>query len=140
MKDMLEPLAKNPTLVQIILRVFRLIVERSGGEVEVTPNADGRKIGLRAIMKNGEYTLDLNLIQYDVGTYVVTNFSSVEKDGDQGSPCWMPAEWTLKYALRCGDRWTINKGSDLLALFNAYTEWSKLEGYHPVFIWKDKNI
>jgi hypothetical protein len=49
----------------------------------------------------------------------------------------MPADWTLKYMLRPKGVWTISKGVDLVALFKAHTGWSKLEGYHPVFTWKD---
>lgn len=142
MKDMLKlpPLANNPTLAQIIRRMFKLIVERSGGYIEITPNADGNKIGLRAIMKDGEYTLDLSLTQYSSGTYLVSNFSSVEKDGDQGAPNWMPAEWTPILSLKRGERWKIEKGSDVVALFEAHTKWSKFEGYYTVFEGKDKNI
>ena len=133
----LPPLAKNPTLNQIILRVFKLIVVKSGGYVEVTPNKDGKKIGLRAIMKNGDYILDLNLTACGPDRYSVTNFSSIEKDSDQGAPYWMPADWTLKYALRPKGVWTISKGVDVVALLKAHTGWSKLEGYFPVFTWKD---
>jgi hypothetical protein len=133
---MLGPLPKNPTLATIIVRVFTLVVKKSGGEVKIVPQVGGKEIELQASFKNGDYTVFLNLTKNGYG-YVVTNFSSIEKDSDMGSPYWMPAEWTLAYALKPGQKWTISKGPDIAALLMAHTGWSKLEGYCPVFTWKD---
>jgi len=141
-KDMskLPPIDGHTTLDDIIVRIFRLMVERSGGWISKDRDPrEHKRIRLQAKMKNGEYTLNFFIV-LEGDHYRVEEFSSVEKDSDQGAPYWMPANWAPRYSLKPGDWWIINKGSDLVALFEAHTKWSKLEGYYTVFEEKDKNI
>jgi len=140
-KDMLKlpPMEKNPTLAQIIIRAIRLIVNKSGGWITIIPNNNDKEIRIKATMEqahNGDYILSMTLLKQG-DHYVVTNFSSFEKDSDMGAPYWMPAEWTLAFSLKPGEKWIINKGSDVIALFEAHTKWSKFEGYYTVFEGKD---
>lgn len=134
----LQPLSKNPTLADIILRVIRATVQVSGGWFTDQSGSD-KKIQLLLYMKNEQYIVTLTLLK-NGNSYTVSEFSSFEKDSDIGAPYWMPAEWTLSLSLKPGDKWIINKASDMLALFEAHNKWSKFEGYHTVFEGKDKNI
>lgn len=134
----LQPLSKNPTLAELLVRVTQLAALASGGWVIVKTSSD-KKIQLLMYLKDEQYAVRLELVKYGNG-YVVSEFSSMEKNGDMGSPNWMPAEWTLSLSLKQGDDWVINKASDMLALYEAHTKWSKFEGYHTVFEGKDKNI
>ena len=135
----LPPISGHYTLDDVIVRVFTLIVKRSGGWVSKDRDPhEYRRIRLQAKLKNDEYILNF-FVAEEGAHYYVGEFSSTEKDGDQGSPNWMPAEWTLRLSLKSGELWKIEKGSDVLALFEAHTKWSRLEGYLPVFTWKDNS-
>jgi hypothetical protein len=136
----LQPIDRTVSRAEMIARVFRLIVQGAGGWVsqDRKPN-EYERIRLEAKMKNDDYTI--TLFVYENGNhFLVGTFLSEEKDSDMGSPHWMPAEWTLIYSLKPGEKWRIDKPADLVALFEAHTKWSKFEGYFPAFERKDKNI
>jgi len=135
----LLPLQKNPTLKDLIYRITDATARVSGGWFLQPEGSSDKKIQLKMYMKDEQYIVSLTLLKSG-NNYVVSEFSSFEKDSDQGAPYWMPAEWTLSLSLKPGDKWIISKASDLVALFEAHNKWSKFEGYHTVFEGKDKNI
>lgn len=125
---------RNPNLGKIAIGVFTIMTWRGKGWVSTTHDEGYKKICLCANI--GDYTVTLKLIK-ESDHYTVTEFTSLEKDSDMGAPYWMPAEWTLALSLKPGEKWTISRASDILALLEAHNKWSKFQGFDTAFEGKD---
>jgi hypothetical protein len=130
---------RNSTFAQIIRKTFGAIVQRSNGWLKTILGDNDNKIQLQAMMGNEDYIVTL-ILQREGNHYVVSEFSSFEKDSDMGAPYWMPAEWTLTLYLEPGKKWIINKPADIIALVEAHTKWSRFQGFDIAFKGIDKNI
>ena len=138
----LQPLPSNTTLAELIVRTIKNVVvhtDGANGKVNVKQQWNWTDVYISATVSLFSFKM---ILVKQGRSYKISELTSDEKFWDEGSPHAMPMEWFLTLALAPGEQWVIKDAMGVLALFEAYEKWAKVEEFPPVFnlYWKDKNI